>query len=65
MECVKFFSQEKLIDPTAVSSPVVMQQPSYAPYTQGVVSNKNEGFVSYHGQFYFSRIASRLRFLYF
>uniref|UniRef100_M1BVW3 Myb-like domain-containing protein n=2 Tax=Solanum tuberosum TaxID=4113 RepID=M1BVW3_SOLTU len=40
--------KEKLIDPTAVSSPVVMQQPSYAPYTQGVVSNKSEGFASYH-----------------
>lgn len=40
--------KEKLIDPTAVTSPVVMQQPSYAPYTQGVVSNKSEGFASYH-----------------
>ncbi|KAL3329898.1 hypothetical protein AABB24_033988 [Solanum stoloniferum] len=40
--------KEKLIDPTAVSPPVVMQQPSYAPYTQGVVSNKSEGFASYH-----------------
>ncbi|CAN4118123.1 unnamed protein product [Withania somnifera] len=39
--------KEKLTDPTAVvSSPVVMQ-PGYAPYTQGVVSNKIEGF-SYH-----------------
>lgn len=40
--------KEKLIDPTAVPPPVVMQQPSYAPYTQGVVSNKSEGFASYH-----------------
>ncbi|KAM3266461.1 putative protein isoform X1 [Capsicum annuum] len=41
--------KEKLTDPTAVvSAPVVMQQPGYAPYSQGVVSNKSEGFVSYH-----------------
>ncbi|PHU07219.1 hypothetical protein BC332_23708 [Capsicum chinense] len=43
------WTTEKLTDPTAVvSAPVVMQQPGYAPYSQGVVSNKSEGFVSYH-----------------
>ncbi|KAK4349305.1 hypothetical protein RND71_032060 [Anisodus tanguticus] len=45
---VKKNSQEKMTDPTAVSSPVVMQPVGYAPYAQGVVSNKSEGFASYH-----------------
>ncbi|KAJ8538562.1 hypothetical protein K7X08_027783 [Anisodus acutangulus] len=40
--------KEKMTDPTAVSSPVVMQPVGYAPYAQGVVSNKSEGFASYH-----------------
>lgn len=41
--------KEKMTDPAAVvSSPMVMQQPGYAPYAQGVVSNKSEGFTSYH-----------------
>ncbi|KAK4357848.1 hypothetical protein RND71_023458 [Anisodus tanguticus] len=40
--------KEKLTDPSAVSSPVVMQPAGYAPYAQGVVFNKSEGFASYH-----------------
>ncbi|XP_009774856.1 uncharacterized protein [Nicotiana sylvestris] len=39
--------KEKLTDPTAASSPVVIQ-PGYVPYAQGVVSNKSDGFTSYH-----------------
>lgn len=40
--------KDKLTDPTAVGSSAVVIQPGYAPYAQGVVSNKSEGFASYH-----------------
>ncbi|XP_060179273.1 uncharacterized protein LOC132609349 isoform X1 [Lycium barbarum] len=40
--------KEKMTDPTAVSSSPVVMHPGYAPYAQRVVSNKSEGFASYH-----------------